>query len=299
MKFRTEYIAERSSLTLDPSRPIVLVGSCFAANIASKMRECKWEAFNGVGTLYNPMSISRVLELLVLADNPIDSLESSLFEAEERIHSWLFDSHFSASSKEKCLEGIFKNRDALLKALEGSQALIVTFGTAWCYALNHEYLPTPEAKEDYIVANCHKMPSAMFSRRRVSVEEISRVWISMSNQLRLKYPDLKIIFTVSPVRHLKDGFEGNTLSKATLHLAVEDICRNVDNCLYFPAYELVCDDLRDYRFYASDLVHPSDSAVEYIWENFCKTYLDEKGMLMLKAGLKEYKRLNHRPIQKN
>ncbi len=277
----------------------MLVGSCFAANIAAKMRECMWGAFNGVGTLYNPMSIARVLELLVLSEASTESLESSLFEAEDRIHSWLFDSHFSASSMQKCIEGIIQTREELLKYLGNSQALIVTFGTAWIYTLNKEYNPTSQLEEDYIVANCHKMPASMFSRRRVLVEEISQLWISLCSKLKQKYPDLKIIFTVSPVRHLKDGFEGNTLSKATLHLAVEEICRRVEDCLYFPAYELVCDDLRDYRFYASDLVHPSDAAVEYIWENFCKTFVDEKGMLMLKEGLKEHKRLNHRPIQNN
>lgn len=277
----------------------MLVGSCFAANIAAKMRECMWQAFNGIGTLYNPMSIAKVLELLVLSDESTEALESSLFEAGERIHSWLFDSHFSASNKQKFIEGIIQTREELLKCLENSQALIVTFGTAWCYALKEEYLSTPDEKKEYIVANCHKMPAFMFSRRRVSVEEISQMWLYLCNKLNQKYPDLKIIFTVSPVRHLKDGFEGNTLSKATLHLAVEEICKQAEDCLYFPAYELVCDDLRDYRFYASDMVHPSETAVEYIWDIFCNTFVDEKGMLRLKAGLKEYKRLNHRPIQKN
>ncbi len=258
-----------------------------------------WNAYNGVATLYNPMSIARVLELLVLDETPIIGVEASLFEAEERIHSWLFDSHFSASSKQRCIASILQTRDELFKHLENSQAIIVTFGTAWCYALKDEHLPAPEVDGEYIVANCHKMPAAMFSRRRVSVEEISKLWISLCQRLKQKYPELKIIFTVSPVRHLKDGFEGNTLSKATLHLAVEEICRHAEDCLYFPAYEIVCDELRDYRFYASDLMHPSETAVEYIWENFCKTFVDEIGMQRLKAGHKEYKRLNHRPIQKD
>ncbi len=276
----------------------MLVGSCFASNIAAKMKECMWNAYNGVGTLYNPMSIARVLELLVLDETPKIGVEASLFEAEERIHSWLFDSHFSASSIQKCTEVILKAREDLLKSLESAQALIVTFGTAWCYSLIEGYLPTSH-DEEYIVANCHKMPAAMFSRRRVSVAEISKLWISLCQRLKQTYPELKIIFTVSPVRHLKDGFEGNILSKATLHLAVEEICRLSEDCLYFPAYEIVCDDLRDYRFYASDLVHPSDAAVEYIWDIFCKTFVDEIGMQRLKAGFKEYKRLNHRPIQKD
>lgn len=264
------------------------------------MRECLWNAYNGAGTLYNPMSIAKVLELLILDDNPTEKLEASLFEAEGRVHSWLFDSHFSASSNQKCIEGIIQSREELLKSLEAAQVLIVTFGTSWCYSLKEECqnIPNEEAGE-YIVANCHKMPAIMFSRRRASVEEISNLWISMCGRIKQKYPHLKIILTISPVRHLKDGFEGNTLSKATLHLAVAEICNKEEACYYFPAYELLCDDLRDYRFYAADMVHPSDTAVEYIWENFCKTYLDERGIIKLKAGLKEFKRNNHRPIQKN
>ncbi len=290
MKFRTEYKVTRSSIKLEPSCPVVLVGSCFAANIASKMHECMWRAYNGIGTLYNPMSIANVLDLLIFHKDSSD-LESSLFVSDGKVHSWLFDSHFSATSEEKCLEKIECKRAELIDALEGAQALIVTFGTAWCYELIEA-----KSEKEYIVANCHKMPSSLFRRRRVSLEEISNIWIDLCRRLKQRYPKLSVIFTVSPVRHLKDGFEGNTLSKATLHLAVEHICDNLEWCQYFPAYELLCDDLRDYRFYASDLVHPSESAVEYIWEVFCQSYLDEKGMVKIKEGSKEYKRINHRSI---
>ncbi|MDE6522228.1 MAG: GSCFA domain-containing protein [Muribaculaceae bacterium] len=293
MKFRTEYKAEPSRLHLDPTRPIVLVGSCFADNIAGKMRESLWDAFNGLGTLYNPMSIAKVLDLMAFGVVDSNDIESSLFEANGIVHSWLFDSHFSATSKEECKKNIIESRTKLLESFEKSQMLIVTFGTAWCYSLQNI-----NNDEEYIVANCHKMPSSMFSRRRASVEEISKLWIDLCKRLQQKYPDLSIVFTVSPVRHLKDGFEGNTLSKSTLQLAVEQIRTKIENALYFPAYELVCDDLRDYRFYASDLVHPSDSAIEYIWEIFCQTFLDDHGMTMIKEGNKKYKRLNHRPIMR-
>lgn len=288
MKFRTEYKATPSILKLDPTCPIVLVGSCFAANMAAKMNECMWNAFNGVGTLYNPMSIAKVLELLVFTKDYMSELETSLFEAYGKMHSWLFDSHFSACSKERLINEIHDCRAVLLSSLKQAQALVVTFGTSWCYELAD--------KEDYIVANCHKMPARIFSRKRMSIEAIATLWINMCQRLQQKYPELSIIFTVSPVRHLKDGFEGNTLSKATLHLAVEQICENLERCHYFPAYELVCDDLRDYRFYASDLVHPSESAVEYIWEVFCDTFIDDSGKDMLKEGKKKFKALNHRPI---
>lgn len=299
MKFRTEYQAKRSSLTLDPARPIVLVGSCFASNIAAKMRESMWDAFNGVGTLYNPMSIAKVLDLMMSGDETKEAIEHSLFESGEIVHSWLFDSHFSASTKCRCIEQILDSRVSFQKSLKGAQALIVTFGTSWCYALSEGNQDSTGIEgEEYIVANCHKMPASMFRRRRVSVEEISSLWIELCQRIKEIYPDITIIFTVSPVRHLKDGFEGNALSKATLHLAIEKICNSLPGCIYFPAYELVMDDLRDYRFYASDLVHPSDMAVEYIWEVFCKTFIDEAGMVRLKDGNKEYKRLNHIPIRK-
>lgn len=291
MKFRTEYKETRVQPPLDPSKPIVLVGSCFASNIAAKMRECLWDAYNGVGTLYNPMSIAKVLDLVIFENDNQDKVEKSLFEAEGKVHSWLFDSHFSASSKEMCIELISQMRTDLLSALSRAQAMVVTFGTAWCYALADE-----EEKQEYIVANCHKMPPVMFWRRRLSIDEIASIWINLCENIKKKYPNLRIIFTVSPVRHLKDGFEGNSLSKATLHLAIEKICSSLDYSLYFPAYEIVCDDLRDYRFYASDLVHPSDSAVEYIWEIFRKTFIDDKGDNLLKEGSRSYKALNHRPI---
>lgn len=260
-----------------------------------------WDAYNGIGTLYNPLSIAKVLELLLLNDNYYGQMESSLFESEGRIHSWLFDSHFSALTKEKCLQAIENNRNELLETLSKAEALIVTFGTSWIYELREGFPAEGDKnlRNGYVVANCHKMPAALFSRRRVSIEEIYSIWIDLVCRLKNKYPDLSIIFTVSPVRHLKDGFVGNTLSKATLHLAVDKICHNIDCCRYFPAYELVCDDLRDYRFYASDLVHPSEMAVEYIWEVFCETFVDDKGKIRLKEGNREFKRLNHRIIQKN
>ncbi|MDE5841162.1 MAG: GSCFA domain-containing protein [Muribaculaceae bacterium] len=296
MKFRTEYKETPVYPPLDPTRPIVLIGSCFASNIASKMRECQWNAYNGSGTLYNPMSIANVIRTMIFGGNTRDEVAASLFESCGKIHSWLFDSHFSASTQEECIEAIFNMRAELSAALKNAQALIVTFGTSWCYSLaDHNVTDGSE----YIVSNCHKMPSAMFRRRRLSVNEISLSWIALCKRIKERFPDIRIIFTVSPVRHLKDGFEGNTLSKATLHLAVEQICSSLDYCIYFPAYEIVCDDLRDYRFYANDLVHPSDSAIEYIWEIFRKTFIDDNGERILKDGNKRYKAMHHIPITRN
>lgn len=288
MKFRTEYRPLPSSLRLSPEHPVVLLGSCFSQNIARKMIECDWEAFNGVGTLYNPLSIAKVLDLLLFDDDFFTTTKKSLFQAPDGlIHSWFFDTHFSRMSADECISAIENCRKNLVSTLSQAETLIVTFGTAWCYFLT-------EDKE--LVANCHKMPQDMFVRRRISITEIVDVWTQFCQQLKNRFPNLSIIFTVSPVRHMKDGFEGNARSKATLLLAVEEICNRYDFCHYFPAYEIISDDLRDYRFYATDLVHPSDSAVEYIWEIFRQTFLDSRDENLLKEGNRRYKALNHRPI---
>lgn len=290
MKFRTEYIPKKSDLSLDPTVPVVLIGSCFADNMARKMRECQWDVFNDAGTLYNPLSIARVLDLLLFDDDWESHFSESLFESEGYVHSWLFDSHFSRMTAEECMALIKEMRSEMRSVLEKAQVLIVTFGTSWCYFL--------EENPCYVVANCHKMPQSLFVRRRVSVDKIAEVWTKLHASLSERYPDLKIVFTVSPVRHLKDGFEGNARSKATLILAVEEICDRVGAALYFPAYEIVTDDLRDYRFYASDLVHPSDQAVDYLWEVFVRTFIDSRGEEILRKGNRAFRRLNHRQIKK-
>lgn len=288
MKFRTEYIAQPSNLSLNPQRPIALIGSCFSRNISRKMLECGWQAFNGAGTLYNPLSIEKVMRLLLFDSLWKEHLKDSVFQHEGLVSSWLFDSHFSSNSAEKIITAIAECRREFLSVLKDAQALIVTFGTSWCYFL--------EADPTYIVANCHKQHPATFTRRRIAIDEIVSHWKCLLNQIENDYPDLTLIFTVSPVRHLKDGFEGNSRSKATLLLAVESICNKCSNSLYFPAYEIVQDDLRDYRFYAPDLLHPSEQAVDYIWEKFRQTFINCDGEKILREGLKTFKASQHRRI---
>lgn len=290
MKFRTEYQASPSPLRLDPRKPVVLVGSCFAQNIARKMEECGWEAFNGVGTLYNPLSIAKVLQTLLLSEEWEEIVGNSIFENGGRFASWLFDSHFSGSSPRGVLDAVGECRKRLLETLGRAQALVVTFGTSWCYHL-------AAGRPGYVVANCHKVPASRFIRSRVAVNAITDQWLWLLRQIKEKYPELKVILTVSPVRHLKDGFEGNARSKAVLLLAAEILCQSSPgDTLYFPAFEIVNDDLRDYRFYASDLCHSSEQAVEYIWDKFRATFLDPPGEALLQDGLHAFKARNHRPI---
>lgn len=288
MKFRTEYKAERSYITLDPHRGVMLLGSCFAENIVKRMTRCRWDAINPFGVLFNPLSIAEAVNLALMPQNEAnEKVAASVFESEGIYHSWLFDSGMSSRDKEIPAQRILNALDSFRSRISDSEALFITFGTAWCYFLN---------TTGTVAANCHKQPQSLFTRRRIGIEEIIDVWEPLLENLHSLNPQLKVIFTVSPVRHLKDGFTGNMRSKATLILAVEQLCERFDFCLYFPAYEIVNDDLRDYRFYAADLAHPSEQAVDYIWEIFQETYLDPSGRQRLKEGEKETRRSEHRPI---
>lgn len=286
MKFRTEYNATKAPFAFCPKRPVVLLGSCFAENMGAKMRSCLWEAENPLGTLYNPLSIASALSAALNHEEEEATFEHSLFEADGLWRSWLFDSRMAAETPADVRYAFHEAKQLLGSMLKRGEVVFVTFGTSWCYYLGGCRL----------VANCHKQSGALFERRRLTVNEIVAVWTALIRRLRAEYPGLKIVFTVSPVRHLKDGFEGNMRSKAILLLAVEQLCEAEADCYYFPAYEIVNDDLRDYRFYASDLTHPSDEAVDYLWEIFKKMYVNEEGLSRLKEGESIRKGLDHRPL---
>lgn len=303
MKFRTEIeTGGKSGITLDPRRPVVLIGSCFADNMAARMKACLWKGVNPLGTLYNPLSIARSLRMALKtaavagvsddlkvftpSDLPEDFRES-LFQSDGMWHTWFSDSRMSGATPEDVCTAFVSSATELRGTLQDAQALFVTFGTAWSYFLEGE---------NYPVANCHKQPSRMFTRRRLEISEIVEEWCHLVTELRGDFPGLQIIFTVSPVRHVKDGLLENTRSKSVLLLATEEICRIMDRCSYFPAFEIMNDDLRDYRFYASDLVHPSADGVEYIWEKFRGVFVDSAGEARLKEGESIRKGIDHRPL---
>lgn len=288
MRFRTEYPVKRSDLTVSVERPVLLVGSCFSDNITRRMRECLWDGRNPFGVLYNPMSIAKALELALYDPDPYTKVKESLFESDGITNSWLFSSRMSREFRSDAYEVAIRRLTEARETMDKGKTLIVTFGTSWCYYL-HE-------KNDYVVGNCHRQPSALFERRRVSVGEIVDVWTHVLEELRLRYPGTNVIFTVSPIRHLKDGFEGNSRSKAVLLLAVEELCVRFGCCRYFPAFEILNDDLRDYRFYDSDLVHPSEEAADYIWDIFKSTYLTQEDMAVLKEGEGILRAWRHRPM---
>lgn len=288
MKFRTEYEVKNNGYKLNPQKPIVATGSCFADNIVKKMRSCLWNASNPFGTLFNPLSIERTIKMCLFEKDADKIFMQSLFKDKEVYHSFLFDSSFSSLTKEDCLLKFNKCKDSFQENINLGKTLIITFGTAFCYFLADD--------SNYVVANCHKQPSHKFIRKKISVSNIVNRWERLITNMQNLIPDLKIIFTVSPVRHVRDGLHENNLSKSILLLAVNELCEGKNNIEYFPAYEILNDDLRDYRFYAEDLVHPTCFAIEYIWEKFKDSYIDNESKLMLKKGEAIVKRINHRHI---
>lgn len=287
MKFRTPFEAQPCIVRLTPAQPVVMLGSCFSDNLSARMREGLWRVENPLGVLYNPVSISRALQLMLSDIGLAEKCDATIFESYGVFHSWLFDSGVSAVERKLVLSELKTKSARLHSLLENACGLFVTFGTAKVWYL--------QEKADYPVGNCHKQPAEMFATSRLSVEDILEEWRPLIRRLGQDYPGLPVVFTVSPVRYLRDGFEENARSKATLLLAIEQLCKEFGNCHYFPAYEIYNDDLRDYRFYASDLVHPSPEGIDYIWEKFKETFLGEEELQILKSGRDIVRRYFHRP----
>ena len=289
MEFRTTVKTGENRSWLHHSDNVVLLGSCFSDNIGAKMRGALFNTtVNPMGTLYNPMSIAQSVNRLI-DDVPMAGQE--LFMQNGVWNSYGFHSRHSMPDKQVAIDHMNKCIAAGHQALLDAQVLTITLGTAIVYKLRS----TGE-----IVANCHKVPQHEFVRSMATVDQMVRELDSMLTRLHKFNPDLRIILTVSPIRHIADGLDINSLSKASLRVSIhETILRHNKYCDYFPAYEIMLDDLRDYRFYGSDMVHPSDVAVEYIWQAFQATYLDDHSALAVARCERIHKRLQHRPMSTN
>lgn len=281
-KFRTELTPKRSDFEIDLARKIFSAGSCFADNIAERLRRSKFVVEgNPFGVMFNPASIAGMLT---------DLAEGRRYKAKDLAtdgdlsFGWSFHGDFSDRDAALVLarmnDAVVRGRNALLAA----DCVILTFGSAWVYEL---------ADGGDVVANCHKRPASMFRRRRLSVEEIVKMYEPLLGEGGV-LNGKRVILTVSPVRHLKDGFEENSLSKAILRVAVGELCDRWESVEYFPAFEMVTDDLRDYRFYAEDMAHPSELAVDYVWDKFCLTYMSEATMEFISRVEKVRAAMQHR-----
>ena len=286
MKFRTEVTVPPARFTIAHSDKVMMLGSCFVENISEKMLSGNFQVdVNPFGIVYNPVSIANGLYDLI---NNRTYTPKDLFLHQGVYHSFAHHSRFSDVSETAALEGINSRIKLSSGFLKEATVLIITFGTANTYHL----LSSGE-----VVSNCHKLPAKQFKEARLSVSQIVEQWNVLIKEMQKHTPDgLRILFTVSPIRHWKDGVHENQLNKATLLLAVDELIKANDNCSYFPSYEIMMDDLRDYRFYAEDMIHPSFQAVDYIWEKFSDAYFSTstKGFIKEWEGIQ--KALNHRPF---
>ncbi len=265
----------------------VLIGSCFTESIGGKLHELKFPVdINPCGIVYNPRSVENTLRFLL---EQKEFTEADLRSHNGRWFSLYHHSQFSNTVASECLQGINHRIEQGAEFLAGADHLILTFGTAWVYELKE----TGDA-----VSNCHKLPSNDFNRHLLDVKEIVDRYKVLLKSLYALNPKISVVFTVSPVRHLKDGAHGNQVSKSTLLLAVERLISDfIGDCVtYFPAYEILLDDLRDYRFYADDMVHPTGTAVDYIWEKFTDAYISDDSRSLIKNIADIIAATNHRPF---
>lgn len=283
MKFRTNIAPTKTRFSLTHEQPVMLMGSCFAENIGEKLDSYKFnKQVNPFGILYNPASIANAL--IALLENEKYTEEDLLFQ-NGLWHHYNFHGKFSHVDKAVCLEqvnaAVQNGHDFLLS----TDTLFITFGTAWTFILKDT---------EEVVANCHKVPAKNFDRELLKLEEIVQMYTVLIKQLLRVNPKMNIVFTVSPVRHWKDGAIDNHLSKSILTVAVHQLVEQFIPVQYFEAYELMLDDLRDYRFYAEDMLHPSVQAIDYIWNHFSETYFFEDTQHLNKRIEKVQKGLNHR-----
>lgn len=287
MIFRTNIPAPQFPFKIDYNNALMLIGSCFSDNIGNYFGRHRFEVCsNPFGVLFNPISIDHSLRILM---HP-EKFDKDRYFFKNR-DLWVSFAHHGRFSREN-FDAFEQNIDSQLQKaadfLKHTDYLFVTFGTAFCY----KFIP-----RDLIVSNCHKIPNYQFDRIRLDVKKIVSQWNETIKMLKEERPELKIIFTVSPVRHMGDGMHENTLSKSILLLAVEKLVDN-ETTFYFPAYEFLMDDLRDYRFYAKDLCHPNDLAVDYLEEKVSESFFTPQTIERVRLVGQENRFHAHRPLRR-
>jgi hypothetical protein len=283
MAFRTALKNTKTPKTIDYTSKIALLGSCFSNNIAKKLDYHKFDILtNPHGIVFSPKAIEK--SLFDIANKTVYTTHN-LVQENEIWHSMHHHATYSGLQKEEVLETINNSILAANTFLKQADHVIITLGTAWVY----HYIP-----QDELVANCHKIPQNNFIKRLLHIEEIT---VSLENSIRLLKrlnPEISIIFTLSPVRHLKDGFIENSQSKAHLLSAIHQVIKKGHS--YFPSYEIILDDLRDYRFYKEDMLHPNTVAIDYIWDKFKDTWIDEKALIISNKVAEIQRDLAHKPF---
>lgn len=288
MNFRTPITIPKSNHPIDYYSKVVTMGSCFSENISAKLEQYKFQHYNNpFGILFQPDAIENVL---LRAVEMRLFTEVDLFFENELWHCFEVHSELNNADKDDMLINLNGILTYLNGQLQTCTHLIITLGTAWTYRFSHTQKR---------VANCHKIPQSNFTKELLSVEEITASLNNIQTKLTEFNPEIKFIFTVSPVRHLKDGFVENQLSKSHLIAALHSSISHLPSSGYFPSYEIMMDDLRDYRFYTEDMLHPNQMAVDYIWKLFAKTQISHHALPIMDELEAIEKGLNHRPFNPN
>jgi hypothetical protein len=283
MDFRLEFTPLRLPEMIHHQHNLLLIGSCFTENIGIKLKQHKFKVLeNPNGILFNPVSIAAAIQSYT---TPRQYDESDLFYQNECWNSWQHHSRFSHPDREACLKRINRSQHEAHAFIQQADWVFITLGSAFVY----------ELEDKQVVANCHKVPTDKFHKRLLDIQEVKAALDNMLQHISLAKPSARVIFTISPVRHLRDGFVENNRSKSALIQAVHQTI-NWNNTFYFPAYELVIDDLRDYRFYAEDMVHPNYAATGYVWEKFLSSCVDEDTQKLMKEIYTIVAARNHKPF---
>ncbi len=287
MKLITEVGIPPYPFRMDHHAPALFLGSCFTENIGRMLGRSLFPVtINPFGTIYNPFSVMKSLDALLEKETYVAA------DLKKHRGLWFSFDHytgFSSPDMEQCLTAINAAFGPAKEVLKKAGVLVITWGTSWVYRYNDS---------GQVVCNCHKIPASEFTRTRLTTKEIIKAYETLLPRLFEINPDLKVLLTVSPVRHWKDGAHGNQLSKASLLLATEALEELFpDQAFYFPSYEIVMDELRDYRFFAEDMLHTNDTAAVYIWEKFKKALVSDESQLMIRELEPLIKLFEHRPLE--
>lgn len=284
--FRTKVPSALYPFKINHQHPSLCLGSCFAEHMGNRLSEYQFPTLiNPFGILYNPASIAQQLDR-ALEQQSYKAEE--LFEAQGLWHHFLFHSRFSGRDKSQVLATMNEQLRLTNSFLAKTNQLIITLGTARVFI---------DKDKQEVVANCHKLPANHFERRLLSVEECTNVLATTFEKLRASNPTINIILTVSPIRHIRDGLQENQQSKSTLLLACAALKKQYDYIHYFPAWEIMMDDLRDYRFYESDMIHPNETAIDYIWDYFKNGFFAVETFSLMAKLDKIIQASQHRPFQ--
>ncbi|MCZ8197417.1 MAG: GSCFA domain-containing protein [Flavobacterium sp.] len=285
MNFTTKIPILKYQNPIDYNSKILSLGSCFAENMGQKFDYFKFKnVVNPFGIIFNPVSIEKLIYRVI---NKIEFTESDIFFHNESWHCFEVHSDLSTSSSELLLANLNKVLHSFRSQIQEATHLILTYGTSWIYR---------NKVSNEIVANCHKVAQNQFDKEILSVETIEKSIQNTIDLVKKINPNCNFIFTISPVRHIKDGFVENQRSKAHLITALHSSNFQLPTSSYFPSYEILMDELRDYRFYADDMLHPSQTAIDYIWMKFFENYVDEKEFATMQQVCDIQKALHHKPF---